>query len=81
VVLLGMVAYFSGVVQAPITAAVIVMEMTDNQDMTIPLMAASFLAYGVSRLICRRPLYGALAARFISAMAPAVSGVVMDENE
>ena len=29
VVLLGMVAYFSGVVQAPITATVIVMEMTD----------------------------------------------------
>ena len=40
VVLLGMVAYFSGVVQAPITAAVIVMEMTDNQQMTVPLMAA-----------------------------------------
>jgi H+/Cl- antiporter ClcA len=31
VVILGMVAYFSGVVQAPITAFVIVMEMTDNQ--------------------------------------------------
>ncbi len=82
VVLLGMVAYFSGVVQAPITAAVIVMEMTDNQDMTIPLMATSFLAYGVSRLICRRPLYGALATRFMAAMGtPAVSGITMDEGE
>jgi H+/Cl- antiporter ClcA len=69
VVLLGMVAYFSGVVQAPITAAVIVMEMTDNQQMTIPLMAASFLGYGVSRLICPHALYGALAERFLSAMA------------
>jgi H+/Cl- antiporter ClcA len=68
VVLLGMVAYFSGVVQAPITAAVIVMEMTDNQDMTVPLMAASFLAYGVSRLICPHALYGALAERFLTAM-------------
>lgn len=68
VVLLGMVAYFSGVVQAPITAAVIVMEMTDNQDMTIPLMATSFLAFGVSRLVCRRPLYGALARRFLRAV-------------
>jgi H+/Cl- antiporter ClcA len=64
VVLLGMVAYFSGVVQAPITAAVIVMEMTDNQAMTIPLMATSFLAFGVSRLVCRRAIYGALARRF-----------------
>jgi H+/Cl- antiporter ClcA len=67
VVLLGMVAYFSGVVQAPITAAVIVMEMTENQAMTIPLMATSMLAFGVSRLVCRRPLYGALARRFLAA--------------
>lgn len=81
VVLLGMVAYFSGVVQAPITAAVIVMEMTDNQEMTIPLMATSFLAYGVSRLVCKRPLYGALASRFVAAMSPAVSGVTMDGHE
>jgi H+/Cl- antiporter ClcA len=65
VVLLGMAAYFSGVVQAPITATVIVMEMTDNQRVTVPLMATAFLAFAVSRLICRRPLYGALAHRFL----------------
>lgn len=68
VVLLGMVAYFSGAVQAPITATVIVMEMTDNQSLTIPLMATAMLAFGVSRLVCRRPLYGALARRFLLAM-------------
>jgi H+/Cl- antiporter ClcA len=67
VVLLGMVAYFSGVVQAPITATIIVMEMTDNQNLTVPLLAASFLAFGVSRLVCRRPIYGALARRFLAA--------------
>jgi H+/Cl- antiporter ClcA len=65
VVLLGMVGYFSGVVQAPITATIIVMEMTDNQRLTIPLMATAFLAFGVSRLVCRRPIYGALARRFL----------------
>ena len=65
VVLLGMVGYFAGVVQAPITATVIVMEMTDNQGLTIPLMATAFLAFGVSRLVCRRPIYGALARRFL----------------
>jgi H+/Cl- antiporter ClcA len=67
VVLLGMVGYFSGVVQAPITSAVIVMEMTDNQAMTIPLMATAFLSFAISRLVCRRPLYGALARRFLHA--------------
>ncbi len=69
VVLLGMVAYFSGVVQAPITATLIVMEMTNNQAMTIPLMATAFLAFGFSRLVCRRPLYSALARRYLAAQA------------
>jgi H+/Cl- antiporter ClcA len=64
-ILLGMTAYFSGVVQAPITATVIVMEMTANQSLTIPLMATAFLSFAVSRLICRRPLYSALAQRFL----------------
>ena len=48
VVLLGMVGYFSGVVQAPITAFVIVMEMTNNQTMILPLMTASLIGYGIS---------------------------------
>ncbi len=64
-ILLGMTAYFSGVVQAPITATVIVMEMTAEQSVTVPLMATAFLSFAVSRLVCRRPLYGALARRFL----------------
>ena len=66
-VLLSMAAYFAGVVQAPITATIIVMEMTQTQRMTIPLLAVAMLAFGASRLVCRRPLYGALAARFLRA--------------
>jgi H+/Cl- antiporter ClcA len=65
-ILLGMTAYFSGVVQAPITATVVVMEMTANQSLMIPLMATAFLSYAMSRLVCRRPLYGALARRFLA---------------
>jgi H+/Cl- antiporter ClcA len=64
-ILLGMTAYFSGVVQAPITSTVIVLEMTANHNLTIPLMATAFLSFAVSRLVCRRPLYGALARRFL----------------
>jgi chloride channel protein, CIC family len=73
VVLLGMVGYFSGVVQAPITATIIVMEMTDNQRVTIPLLATAFLAFGVSRLVCRRPIYSALARRFLEAQQRSVA--------
>ncbi|MDR3438385.1 chloride channel protein [Telmatospirillum sp.] len=64
VIILGMVAYFSGAVQAPITAVVIVMEMTDNQALTIPLMASALIAFSVSRQICGKPLYKALAEGF-----------------
>ncbi|MDD5240538.1 MAG: chloride channel protein [Sulfuricella sp.] len=65
VILLGMVGFFAGVIQAPITAFIIVMEMTDNHAMVLPLMATSFIAMVISRLICRDSLYQALAQNFI----------------
>ena len=65
VVLLGTVAYFSAVTQSPLTATVIVMEMCDNQQITLALMASAFLAFGVSRALCSHALYGALAVRFL----------------
>lgn len=64
-VILGMVSYLSGTVQTPITAFVIVMEMTANNAMLFPLMAAAFIATLTSRLICREPIYQGLAARLI----------------
>lgn len=68
VVLLGTVAYFAAVVQAPLTASVIVMEMCDNQQITLALLASAFLSFGISRTICPQPLYGGLAKRFLHAI-------------
>jgi len=65
IVILGMVGYFTGVVQTPITAFVIVMEMTDNHDLLLPLMATAFIAYGTSRLVCPTPIYRILALGFL----------------
>jgi H+/Cl- antiporter ClcA len=65
IMLLGMVSYFAGVVQAPITAFVIVTEMTDNHTMVVPLMAAAWIAHACSRLICREGVYHALARGFV----------------
>lgn len=74
IIILGMVAYFTGVVQTPITSFVIVMEMTDNSGLLLPLMATSFVAYGTSRLICPEPIYQALAQTFLPRRtAPPVS--------
>jgi len=64
-IILGMVAYFAGVTQAPITAFVIVIEMTDNHEMILPLMAAAFIAKLCSRLVCPKPLFHTLAKNFM----------------
>ncbi|WP_407175225.1 chloride channel protein [Bradyrhizobium sp. STM 3562] len=70
IMLLGMVSYFAGVVQAPITAFVIVTEMTDNHAMVVPLMAAALIAHASSRLICEEGVYHALAKGFVERAEP-----------
>ena len=65
VTLLTMAAYFSGVVQAPLTALVIVGEMTGNHGLTLPLMAVVLLGRGASATVCSRSLYRGLAERYL----------------
>ncbi len=65
IIMLFMVAYFSGVVQSPITCAVIMVEMTAARFMTIPLLAVSIIAYEFSHRICRTAIYEALAEIFL----------------
>ncbi|RIV77215.1 chloride channel protein [Pelagerythrobacter aerophilus] len=61
VVLLGMMGYFVGVVRAPLTAVVILMETTASRGMILPLFATALVADGVSALVCRDKLYHGLA--------------------
>jgi len=65
VVLLGMSAYLSGVTGAPLTSAVIAMELTDNQDMVIPIMASCLLARAAASLFCPTPVYKDFAERMV----------------
>ena len=65
--LLGMVAYLAGVVQAPITAFVIVTELTNNRAMLMPLMLTALIAHGTARLMCPDGIYHALARNLLSA--------------
>ena len=64
--LLGMAGYFAGVVQAPMTAFVIILEMTDSHQNVIALMATAMLGYITSRLISREPLYHGLSRAYIA---------------
>lgn len=64
--ILGMAGYFAGVVQAPMTAFVIIIEMTGNHEAVIPIMAASMLGYITSRIILPEPLYHGLSRPFLA---------------
>ncbi|WP_419809660.1 chloride channel protein [Sphingomonas sp.] len=65
IVLLGMIAYFVGVVRAPLTAVIIISETTASRGLIIPLFAAALIADLVSALVCPERLYHGLAKPFL----------------
>ena len=65
VVLLGMSAYLSGVTGAPLTSAVIAMELSNNQTMVIPIMAVCLLARAAATLFSPTPVYKDFAERMV----------------
>ena len=64
VVILGMVAYFAGVVRAPLTAVIILSETTASRGLLLPMFATAFIADWASQSVCRDKLYHGLAAGF-----------------
>jgi H+/Cl- antiporter ClcA len=81
---LGMAGYFAGVVQAPMTAFVIILEMTGNDTNVIPLMLTAVIGFGVSRIICPEPLYHGLAKGFLpdtAHMVPQTTAIDAPEPE
>jgi H+/Cl- antiporter ClcA len=69
-VVLGMAAYLSGVVQAPLTSAVILMEMTRDPGLVGPLMLASLTARWSSGLVMPEPIYHVLSRSWSLPPAP-----------
>jgi len=61
--ILGMCGYLAGVTQAPLTSLVIVMEMTTQHAMVLPLMITAAIGTAVSKLLTP-PLYQTLAQRY-----------------
>ncbi|GGO95811.1 chloride channel protein [Stakelama pacifica] len=64
VVLLGMTAYFTGVVRAPLTAVIIISETTVSRGLMLPMLGAALIADQASQWVCRDRLYHALSATF-----------------
>jgi len=64
IVLLSMAAFLAAATQAPLTASVVVMEMTGSQPLMFWLLVASLVASAVSRQFCPQPFYHLAAGRF-----------------
>lgn len=59
----GMAAFFSGVVRAPLTGIVLVTEMTGNVTMLLPMLGACFAAMLLPTLLRNPPIYDSLRER------------------
>ena len=59
---IGMAAFLSGAIQAPITAFVIIFEMTGRHQMLLPIMLASLVGFMTARFAGAKHLYQALAS-------------------
>lgn len=62
----GMAAYFTAIVRAPLTGILLISEMTGGYEQMLPLLAASFCAYGVAEYLRDLPIYEALLERDLS---------------
>ena len=77
----GMAAYFTAVVRAPLTGIVLIVEMTNDYSLMLPLIVACFCAYGVAEGLRDHPIYEALLERDLARggeVHPAHAPVVME---
>ena len=61
----GMAAFFAGVVQAPVTGIVLVTEMTGGFTMFLPMLGACFSSMLVPNLLHSAPIYESLRERMV----------------
>ena len=59
----GMAAYFTAIVRAPLTGIMLIVEMTGNYSQMLPLLVSCFCAYAVTELLRDLPIYEALLQR------------------
>ncbi len=59
----GMAAYFTAIVRAPLTGVVLILEMTGNYEQMLPLLISCFFAYAVAEYMKDLPIYEVLLER------------------
>ena len=58
-----MAAFFTGVVRAPLTGIVLVVEMTPNVTLLLPMLGACFMSMLAPTLMRNPPIYDSLRER------------------
>jgi chloride channel protein, CIC family len=71
----GMAAFFTGVVRAPLTGIVLVTEMTASVTMLLPMLGACFAAMLVPTLLRDPPIYDSLRERTLGRNKATLPGV------
>ncbi|HQV70572.1 MAG TPA: H(+)/Cl(-) exchange transporter ClcA [Thermoflexales bacterium] len=59
----GMAAYFTAIVRAPLTGIMLIIEMTGNYSLMLPLLVSCFCAYIAAEALKDLPIYEALLER------------------
>ena len=59
--LVGMGTAFAGIVRTPLTSVIMIFEMTRDYAIIVPLMISNLIAYFISFMLQREPIYEALA--------------------
>ena len=59
----GMAAYFTAIVRAPLTGIMLILEMTGNYNQMLPLLVACFCSYAAAEFMKDLPIYEALLER------------------
>jgi CIC family chloride channel protein len=59
-VVVGMAAFFTGVVRAPVTGIALIIEMTASFRMLLPMLGACFVAMLVPTMLGNEPIYDSL---------------------
>ncbi len=58
--LVGMGATFAGIIRAPMTSILIIIEMTNGYALILPLMIANMTSYAIARMVRPKAIYDAL---------------------
>lgn len=75
----GMGALFAASVRAPLTGLVLVLEMTDNYQLILPMIVTCLGATLIAQFMGGKPLYSAILARTLEKQEQAASAVVQQQ--